>query len=99
MAILMDFEAFTMIPMWGSIHPAQDGGVGGGRRWGNLGLNWRKKKSNREREREREGGNKKETRREKKRKKKKKKGLGVRNPRMMMLMKQNLPPSPSQQVA
>jgi DNA invertase Pin-like site-specific DNA recombinase len=55
---------------------------------GELGVELKQEKV-KERERERK---KKETRRGKKRKKKKKKWFGVRNPRMMMLMKQNLPP-------
>jgi len=42
MAISMDFEAFTMIPMWGSIHPAQGGG--GGARVGELGVEVKEEK-------------------------------------------------------
>ncbi len=85
-----------MIPLWGggSIHPARDleGLERGG---GEVGVELNEEKV---KYREREGKDK-ETRRGKKSERKKKKALGVRNPRMMMLMKQNLPPIPSQQVA
>ncbi len=45
-----------------------------------------------EKVKERERGKRRKQEGEKKGKRKRKKGLGVRNPRMMMLMKQNLPP-------
>jgi hypothetical protein len=63
MAILMDFDAFTMIPMWGSIHPARD--LGRGAPAGELGVELKEEKVKyREREGEKEG-NKKGKRKEK----------------------------------
>jgi len=68
----MDFEAFTMIPMWGgSIHPARDWG-GWGVPAGELGVELKQEKV-KERERGEKEGNKKG---KKKEKEKGKKGWG-----------------------
>ncbi len=78
-----------MIPMWGVYSPGPGLGWvgGGGCRRGDLGVELKQEKV-----KERERGKRRKQEGEKKGKRKRKKGLGVRNPRMMMLMKQNLPP-------
>ncbi len=67
MTILMDFEAFTVIPMWGSIHPAWDWGG----EEGELGVELKEEKVKyREIERGKNGGNKKGKRKGKRKRKK-----------------------------